>query len=205
MVCRSGVAADRHRLSAIAPPTVAPSGPSIGSHCRHRPSAALTSSSVAPASTVAVRSASACASTRFRPRVLIITSIGCGGRPHASLVPPPRNTTDNRSRDAHASSAANSSAVPGSTTRLGFTPSTMSAVFPERAIAPARIGDCRRVSIEAAIRTVRPGRLFRPDARGRGPGLRRTAAASGKPCQGCRDAAGRWRPGRLPSRRACRR
>ena len=88
-------------------------GGSSGSPCPRRESASFTSRSVAPASTVAVRSPCACARTRFSRRMSSMTSMRAAGRPQSIFVPAPRMTIDRRSSDARFIAAATSAAVDG--------------------------------------------------------------------------------------------
>src|SRR5207244_3087363 len=116
-------------LVARIPPMVARSGQS-GSQARRWPCSAracCNRATLQPASTVAVRSAQACSSTRWSRVVDRTRSARRGGWPQSSFVPPPRGTTARPARLAEASTRASASSVPGSMTLLAGTPSTASA------------------------------------------------------------------------------
>src|SRR5688572_13079682 len=65
-------------------------------------------------------------------------SMCLGAGPQPSFVPAPRTITDNRSRDAHWSTAPTASADAGSTTTRGTTPSIASPGIPGRAASGPR-------------------------------------------------------------------
>src|SRR5215212_10238955 len=119
---------------ATSPPIVARS-PDQGSRGIHWPCAAsarFTSASVAPDSIVAVKSPWRCATTLLRRAVESRRPIDSTGGPHWLFVPAPRVSTDSFSRAAPDSVSDTSSAVAGSATNFGITPSTASAGDPSR-------------------------------------------------------------------------
>src|SRR6267142_4749879 len=110
------------------PPTVAFSGHNASSASRWPCFASVSCNFeiVQPASTLTVKSAQACSSTRFNRTVDKITSARTGGFPHSAFVPPPRGITASPAALAKFKTFPSSCSLPGSTTKLGCTPATAS-------------------------------------------------------------------------------
>src|SRR5262245_4273819 len=121
----------------------------------------LTSSSLAPACTVAVRSACSCATTALSPLVLRTTSTEDGLRPQPIFVPPPRTTTDVRCFEADARTAATSSADAGWINSRGATPSMSGGPEgpPLRSPTSCMSKPLREPRLFERMRVVRPGNL----------------------------------------------
>src|SRR5712672_133401 len=110
------------------PPTVAFSAHRVSnaSRCPCLATASCNFATVQPASTLIVKSAQACSSTRSSRAVDKITSARTGGFPHSSFVPPPRGITASLAALAKFKTLPSSCSLPGSTTKLGCTPATAS-------------------------------------------------------------------------------
>ncbi len=172
--------------SAVAtnPPTVAPGPALAGSTPSHWPVLARRfwrSATGTPASTATVMSAASWARIRLRSDESATRSTEDGGAPQSSFEPLPRNSSAASSRAAARSSSAAASTESGRAVRA-------------RAAAKPEL-----------FRSGSPRRRSPADEAGTARLLRRTGAASGRPCLGCRcsedqrpHARGPWSRGRLP-------